>query len=271
MRDLTFERDHAKDDRVLFAGDWHGNSSWAAQVVKSAAENGISLILHAGDFGVWPGKHGKRFLSRLDDICEEHGVDIAVTLGNHEDWGRLDTLWNNPKRSDEEGLLPLDLGTRHIRILPRVYRFRLGSLDFLSMGGAGSVDLDVRTEGRDWWPTEMISEESVQQAIIGGPADVMICHETPDFPYAIPKVALLLQSNPLGFSQRGLSHSAKSRRRLTRAFEEVRPRVLVHGHMHVKDSKVHVWPDGHSSNVIGLSEEYTSGNVLAMDLNGEHR
>ncbi|GAA1506069.1 metallophosphoesterase [Nocardioides humi] len=121
---------------VALAGDWHGNTRWALARIADVAERGVALILHLGDFGIWPGTSGRTYLDRLEDACTEHGVGIWVTPGNHEDWGRLTRLWADSAHAGQ----PLHL-TKHIAVLPRGYRFELEGRTFVSLGGAPSVDL----------------------------------------------------------------------------------------------------------------------------------
>lgn len=52
-------------ERIVVAGDWHGNTDWALHVIGEANERltrdnpmASRIILHLGDFGVWPGTGG---------------------------------------------------------------------------------------------------------------------------------------------------------------------------------------------------------------------
>lgn len=258
---------HGQDEQIAVCGDWHGDFIWAEKKIEQAAELGIGMLFHGGDFGVWPGPKGKKFLLRVSRACIKHNVKIAVTLGNHENWDRLNARWENPKNRDVFGnLLPLQLEP-NVFILPRPYRFKLAGVRFLSLGGAASVDFDRRREGKTWWRAEMIEEDHVQLAIAGGRADIMLTHETPDSPYAVPQVQHILATNPMGFSLQGLGYSALSRARLTRAFEAVMPKVLLHGHMHTSGQHSFQFKDaGHPTSVISLSEEMTNTNFARVEL-----
>src|SRR5258708_35311866 len=50
----------------LAAGGWHGNRDWvlnvANRVPQLLPDEQTRLILHFGDFGIWPGVAGPRFL-----------------------------------------------------------------------------------------------------------------------------------------------------------------------------------------------------------------
>ncbi len=51
----TMASTRADPSRVLLAGDWHGNLGWGLAVVDHAADAHAEVIVHVGDFGIWPG------------------------------------------------------------------------------------------------------------------------------------------------------------------------------------------------------------------------
>lgn len=55
--------------RIVVAGDWHGNAEWAEHVIKISAvelaDENPRIILVLGDFGVWPGAAGAEYLHRV--------------------------------------------------------------------------------------------------------------------------------------------------------------------------------------------------------------
>jgi hypothetical protein len=66
---MTFSLPAAGDiapSRVLVAGDWHGNRYWALNVIhrlpQLLAGEQRRLIVHLGDFGIWPDDEGRRYL-----------------------------------------------------------------------------------------------------------------------------------------------------------------------------------------------------------------
>ena len=55
---------------VALAGDWHGNTRGARAHIAEAAANGVSLILHLGDFGIWPGASVRVYIDQVEDaLC----------------------------------------------------------------------------------------------------------------------------------------------------------------------------------------------------------
>lgn len=255
---------------VAFAGDWHGDTQWGTARLMSWGERGIRVVLHVGDLGIWPGPPGKKFLTSLHNALARYGMVLMVTPGNHEDWPRIDAK----KPEDRgDGWGSVKWLTAHIAVLPRAHRFALrtpaGTLrTFVSLGGAPSVDFDWRTPGRNWFPTEAITDADVAATINGGHADIMLAHDSPDAPHAIAGVQDILRSNPMGFSQRGLDYATEGRQRMHQAFEAVAPALFVHGHYHVTGERltdVH----GRACRVVGLHQQRHSGNVMLVDLDAD--
>lgn len=247
---------------VALAGDWHGNVRWARARIADVAARQVDLILHLGDFGIWPGPRGEQYLADVERTCSEHGVDIWITPGNHEDWGRLSRWWADPKNVGQ----PLQL-TDHIRALPRGYRFEIGGRTFVSLGGAPSVDLDRRSVGTDWWAEEMITPEDVEVVIGGGHADVMLAHDAPLAPYEVAEVSRIRSGNDWGWSDRALAYARVGAERMHDAFLGVAPKLLVHGHYHVAGEATVALPERHyDTKVWSLNCDGVDGNVRYLDL-----
>lgn len=247
---------------VALAGDWHGNVRWARARIADVAARGVGLILHLGDFGIWPGESGELYLLDVERICAEHGVDIWITPGNHEDWDRLTELWAGPANSGQ----PLHL-TDHIRVLPRGYRFVLAGRSFVSLGGAPSVDLDRRTAGKDWWAEEAITAEDVEAVVGGGHADVMLAHDAPLGPYGVAEVARIRAGNEWGWSDRALAYARVGAERMHETFLGVAPKLFVHGHYHVVgEATVELPARDYCAWIWSLNCDGVDGNVRYLDV-----
>lgn len=137
------------DGRVGFAGDWHGNLPWAKRCLERFAAEGITTVYQVGDFGLWPGPSGKKFLRVVNATCERAQLRLVVVPGNHEDYDRVKAM-----RTDDEGWLFLRDYPR-IRFAPRGHAWTdaRGSR-FAALGGAGSIDRNLRRPGVSWWPEE---------------------------------------------------------------------------------------------------------------------
>ncbi|MFE6966810.1 metallophosphoesterase [Agromyces sp. NPDC057679] len=262
MEDLTLPG----ETRVAIAGDWHGQSTWVQVIIPRLAKQhpDVQTILHVGDFGIWPGSSGKKFLNSVDywvKQAQQSGSKlcrIIVTLGNHEDHGRLEARF----ASKPGELIKL---SETVWVLPRPHRFTLNGVSFLSLGGAASVDYSARREGHTWWPEETVTDAQVDAAVSGGPADIMITHETVNG--GTPEVEQTLASNPMRWPLHALNYSAESRSRVTSVWNRVRPRALFHGHMHIPARAT--LPDGRT--VVSLGRDGQKWNVGVLSLDGSDR
>jgi hypothetical protein len=244
------------ETHVAVAGDWHGNIGWCQRALPFLARvaPGTRTILHLGDFGIWPERSGKGFLAAVDYWARQAGVErILATPGNHESWTRI-----LEAQADQPGE-PAQVSER-VYVFPRGYRFALGGTRFMSFGGAGSVDYEGRTEGRDWWAEEMPTDEEVELAIARGDTDVLLAHETVDGGTLLVNRVLL--ANPQGWGADALAYSALSRARVTRVFEAVKPKLFAHGHMHLKDDIA--LEDGRR--IYSLAADGQDGNMALLDL-----
>lgn len=260
-------------NRVAIVGDWHGNSSCLAKI-QQIAEEGVNLILSVGDFGIWhPSAYEALGVLDLDSymmdaekICGKYNVEIWITLGNHESYGFIDDLWVAQGAFDGDRRLPLQL-TQHIKVLPRGYRFKLRNRSFVSLGGANSIDRWYRYENKSWWKQEQISNRDVQLTIEGGPADVMITHESPDPPYCTREIQMKLETKSPGWPVQALLYSSGSREMVTRAVVGVKPKVLFHGHWHVPSYREVHYPDvDYKSDIFSLGMEWQPRNVAILNL-----
>lgn len=132
---------------------------------------------------------------------------------------------------------------------------------FLSLGGATSVDREWRTPGVEWWPDEAITDEHVDAAIAGGAGDVMITHESPART-PVRAVREVLRTNPLGVPDHVRAESAASRRRVTRVWDAVRPSLLIHGHMHAPGGGI----TDDARRVSSLGQDLQQGHLVFLDL-----
>lgn len=66
---------------IALAGDWHGNARWAVARIADVAERGVDLILHLGDFGIWPGESGLAYVRQVEEACAERGVETRQPRG----------------------------------------------------------------------------------------------------------------------------------------------------------------------------------------------
>jgi Calcineurin-like phosphoesterase len=240
----------ADPGRVIVAGDWHGNLPWAASQLAAmraaVPDEGPLLVLHAGDFGFWP---GSSFARDVTAIARELGIRVLVTPGNHEDYRGQLPAWEGSAAGDAA-----------LVALPRGTRWTWHGHRWLSCGGATSPDRAWRAEGVNWWPEEELTPAEVTAAIMAGPADVLITHDAGD------AVALPLGPWPRGWGQVEHQHALAHRRRVQRLADGVVPGLWVHGHYHLHASQsVELGWHGRQCAVTSLSCDGTPGNWGILD------
>lgn len=164
--------------------------------------------------------------AEMDDAFADSNItSIYVTNGNHEPWEKVSRILN---KHPGEAVRVSEI----VWLLPRPARLSIGGRRVLSLGGASSVDRESRIEGLTWWPDEAITDSHVAAAIAGGPADLMLTHESPAGT-PVRAVREILRSNPHSFPKAALEASAASRARVSEVWDAVRPELLAHGHMHI--------------------------------------
>ena len=232
----------AELERVLLTGDVHGNTMWlTGHVLRQAKRYGCQLVLQLGDFGIWPGRGGERFLDVVDREAAKARIPVWFIDGNHEDFDQLLAL---PLYAS--GLRPVRERIMHI---PRGHRWSWGGREILACGGAASIDVDLRVPGRTWWPQEAITDDDVQRCVAGGAADILLSHDIQaELPLTDPHEDLAA----LGSFVFQRMHD--NRMRLQAIAEAVRPALQIHGHWHMPYERVFVrGVDGAKVRIVSLN------------------
>jgi Calcineurin-like phosphoesterase len=212
--------------RIGIAGDWHGNTKWATRAVRRigaalppGAQDEPGIIVHLGDFGIWPGPSGPSYLASLDEALTAASCELWFVDGNHEDFSQLGRL-----RPDDSGRSRV---SERIWYLPRGHRWRWHDREWLALGGAVSLDRAGRTPGQDWWPEEEITWRQAGAVISAGRADVMVTHECPaGVEHAFPPP-------PSWWAAADLRRSDAHRALVREVVLAARPGWLMHGHLHI--------------------------------------
>lgn len=208
--------------KVMLAGDWHGNQSWARFSCEIAARSGCRAIVQLGDFGLWPGREDA-WLDHVDGCARDAGLEVVWIDGNHENHDALDA-WRSS--SDERGLVRM---RDRVTWATRGSRWEWAGVRFGALGGAVSLDRFLRREGRSWWPQESISSADVDR-LGDSRLDVLVTH-TPPTP-AAPS------SQRLPFPEAVLADDRIARRRVDEAIKRTAPALVAHGHLHVRYTSV---------------------------------
>lgn len=233
------------EGEILFAGDWHGSTTQAANAINHAAQNGVKLIVQLGDFGIW--RDDRKFLDKTNRMLESKNMHLSFVDGNHEDFPRL---YEHPL--NDYGLRPV---RKRIWHLPRGTRLDWEGVSVLALGGAASIDKKHRRKGHSWWPEEFISDDEAELAIAGGRADMMWCHDSPHgAPNSIVDDPYLQNLSRRDFGSDVMDYCEDHRKVLARVTHAAQPRVLLHGHYHMAMSGYYRHPSGITASVRGLDQ-----------------
>ena len=210
-------------DRGLVWGDTHGDFGWIGTVLRIARDLGITYAFQLGDFGIWPGLPGRVFLDQVCKATEKNGVTLYAMTGNHDDQEQIARFESSP---DADGFVTLGA---NLRWVPRGARWTWNGVAFGALGGAFSIDWRHRVNGVSWWRiAEEVQADDV--ARLGWERlDVLFTHDAPE------------GAQPVGASTLGPSDESQSqvsRVRIREAVERTIPRLVVHGHWHVRQKRV---------------------------------
>lgn len=253
--------------KILVVGDTHGHAGAIEQKAQCAKYLDATHILIVGDFGLWPGHDGVKFLDDVNSIAREYDTHIFALPGNHENHD----MWN---KFLDMGL-PTSSGFTYVRdrllFSPKVHNWKWGNKRFYICGGAVSIDKQWRTEGHSWWPNETFSYNDLASVkkYQGPPVDYLFTHDCSDHTPWKERLKPDLESQD-------------NRRRIDIAIKTLRPKMHFHGHMHTKydwiNTKSHGLRDsafgldesewnGHSTHTYGLECDYENNSWLLLDTN----
>lgn len=241
--------------KLLLAGDSHGNSGYMVGALRIAAEAECAEVFQLGDFGIWPGDKGAAYLDRLDQTTKETGVSLSFLDGNHEDFEKLDTLAADKDRRLPDGRV---LVRENILWCPRGTVIERADRRFGFLGGAVSVDKDHRVPFASWWPQENLTMDDLDVLVSNAgstPLDVLLTHDAPLSVGLGWKTAY--RDSP--WPERVLREAEGTRHLLDMAVAATRPKVLVHGHWHLKHTTDSRHPEGHTFQAYGLDKEGLDG------------
>lgn len=247
--------------RVVAAGDWHGNTPWALHVIAVAAgllkDEPVKLLLHCGDFGIWPGVRGRDYLFQVSAALDQAGARLWFVDGNHEDHDMLAGLGRRDGLPVPAGPGVAGLEAR-VFWLPRGHRWTWHGRTWLACGGGVSLDRAVRTEGENWWPAEEITGEQEQAVTAAGRADVMLTHDCP------AGVTHIFPGRPAWWDEADVTRSQAHEERLQRIVDAVQPRHIIHGHLHRVYGRTCDFGYG-PVRVTGLGADGAPGNYVLLD------
>lgn len=214
-------------------GDVHGDWSRFNTLLNKMQhdyEGEEVTIFQCGDWGYFPHWEGLQTVS--GKLWNPHGVKLPKGFslytcgGNHEDWESLNGLIEVHGR---ENPIRLHEG-KEVYFCPRGYVMQFPEFNVLFMGGADSIDKEVRIPGHSWFPGEVLTMRDFDAIPLDIRIDVVISHTVP----------LSFAKDYMGRSvYERLKHEDPSCTILDMVLEEFRPSYWFAGHWHRFASKMH--------------------------------
>lgn len=226
---------------VGIAGDWHGNVSHALLTIEKFDFLGIKYIFQLGDFGVWGSllaHAGDKLRTRCNHFLERNDQRLFVTLGNHENYDLVEQF-STVESCEFAGFLYEPKAPR-ILYFTRGQSLRVSGRNFLSLGGAASIDYKWRQEhnaqknspGKIWWAQERISvldmNNTIEEAKRLGTVDVFLAHDV----FASAPLEGTHRQDHEKWDAEELAFAQTSRDTLEKVARAVLPKVWLHGHYH---------------------------------------
>ncbi|MCK9429097.1 MAG: metallophosphoesterase [Candidatus Omnitrophica bacterium] len=218
--------------RILICGDTHGDKPDILILCKIAVNKKCSHIMICGDFGIWEHlEQEKGFIDYVSKLAIEYNLIINFIKGNHENHELLN-IWAH------DDVFPVEIKP-NLWYYPNRCLFEWDDVRVYVMGGAYSTDKENRTIGLSWWPDEEISMKDVYLSSEVGHVDILLSHDMPESSNLYSLNGTLSKSSQLIFNENSRYYkqdlySQSHRRKLQEVIERVHPKLLFHGHFHVR-------------------------------------
>ena len=205
-----------KKEKIILVGDVHGQWSHLNRIINQERPD---IVLQAGDFGIWANYHDFKY-DYCKDSIKNGDTKIYWCDGNHEDHISI------RKVMAEKG--KYDIG-ENIHYMPRSSVLTLpDGRRVLFIGGAWSVDWDMRTDGKDWFrEEELISQKDVDPVfdMEEGSIDIVVSHTCPN-------------EFIMGWYD---EHQDPSRKALSAVLKHLKPYKWYFGHWHNDRAGQHIF------------------------------
>jgi Icc-related predicted phosphoesterase len=221
---------------VLFCGDVHGDAGEVDYCLAIARAQHAQATFFVGDFGYWEHEpSGVAYLDQVEKAATSHDVPVYFLDGNHD---KISLLLDIYQDRDDEGFV---IVRPHVRYAPRGHRWTWSGVRFLSFGGAYSTDKEPRLAmeqrraryqnlpphglaGTLWFPEEEATEADLAAALAGPPVDVLLAHDKP-------------RNTTPAINRKDEWDAYPNQERIQRLVDDLRPTLLVHGHLHYRYSE----------------------------------
>ena len=171
-------------EKIIITGDIHGDWKYLNTLLNKKKPNKIIIC---GDFGYWPHMHKSKKFHKKGESWDQYGIKNPVTEvfwldGNHENHEEIAIMvakygYHLPiKINDFEEAN--NFKYKPVYYLPRCSSLNLNNYRCLFIGGALSIDKDLRIEGVSWWRNEVISYSDYLNFPTGN-YDIIFSHTIP--------------------------------------------------------------------------------------------
>lgn len=136
-------------------GDVHGEFQALRDVLEQLPDD-VKEVLQVGDFGLWPVFPYPAMPRSLRWIRGNHEYEPAI----------------------RDLCVPTEVAPG-CTFMPSGWIEQIDGRLIGFLGGGDSPDRDERLPGLDWWPTEAVTRDQVEQVCCLGPLDLLLTHVPP--------------------------------------------------------------------------------------------
>ena len=214
-------------NKILLAGDFHGNVAHAERVF-ARAHGEADAIVQLGDYGFgWDRENEKcNFTAEIGAMAAAYAIPLYWIDGNHENFDFLEQTLAGLK-PQEDGTYRLTDDPVGVFYIPRGTVLEWGGKRILCCGGAVSVDKRYRSNFVSWWWQEAITEDDVDKCADAGPADILLTH---DFPWECNVVDRHLDPY---WGEEANTNSSHNRMKVSTILDRCGAQQVFHGHLHI--------------------------------------
>ena len=234
--------------QILLIGDIHGNSFALKRVQLLCKTFPVDAVIFLGDT-LW--YLDKPFMKRISQLYNQTNEVIPTYIvgGNHENYDRIEqdglTIYGSTPTVTPWGA--------HVKWLPRGSMFTFDGVKFCAIGGGISIDKGFRKVHESWWEQESIDEKKLNTVLKNNKADVLLCHDSPNYPELTSYILGTQNQIEYTFGKNVRSKSLNHQNILDRAANKLCPSVVLHGHYHVSLRQPSLQTTWGKCSFIGLS------------------
>lgn len=251
--------------RLLMVGDTHGDLRSIEHKIEMAVKHGVQRIVVLGDFGLWWGFEGVKFLDDINARLSKANRQLFAIPGNHENHELWDALYEHGPKSKGWAY-----ARTNVLLAPKVLDFRWGGKQFMVAGGAVSIDKDFRLayerehgkpiwskdeQLKDWQVDEILATRFNRAASTSAPrVDYLLTHDCSNM-------------TPWRDRLKPDFESQIHRQRIDTVLRGIQPKVHFHGHMHTRYDWMNLTGDDHYTQTYGLecNRDVDSWGILDLE------